>query len=224
MAINTITICYSGTLNSFNGSKSNGTILKWLRDWFWTYSNNSVDASTRSAYYLIHAVRILKQEHNISCNQLKINLWGSIDKGNIEQIKTCQVEEFFEIGGYYPKSESMQKLQSADLLFLPLEMSATDQHKSLFIPGKLFEYLSMRKPILALCEESDSKAILQNSGLGAFAKPNNPEEIAQLILSFILDKNQLNLYQPDDNYISQFAFKEITKQVADIFNKVLENK
>ncbi len=221
MAINKLKISYSGSLNAYYPSKSSEGIIKFFKTFFWTYNNSNVDASTRSAYYLILAVRILKEKHNIKPELLQIALWGDIHAGNLDQIKSNQVEDYFEIEGYLQKEISLQKLQDSDLLFLPLEKSNSNEHRTLFIPGKLFEYLNTGKPILALCEPSDCRDILEQSGIGICVKPDDESAIAQTILSLIENPEKLHAFKPNSAFISQFSFDNKTAQLANVFNQLL---
>lgn len=218
MATKQIKICYSGSLSAFKKQGSRNRIKQFLFDYFWTFNNRNIDSSTRSAYYLIMAVKHLKEVHQITPHQLSIELWGDIHKDNWQQMLAHNVETYFKIEAYFPKEISLSKLQGSDLLFLPLEKSNTTEHQTLFIPGKLFEYLNTGKPILALCEPSDCRTILENSGLGICVDPADPLKIADCLLSFINQPELLNNYKADTKYISQFSSANKTQELAAIFD------
>src|SRR5688572_13893451 len=104
-----LTISYSGSLDAYQPSKTN-RIKKFFRDWFWTYKHDTVDASTRSAYYLIKAITLLKEKYRINPAELKVELWGNIHPLNEEQAKKEDVSAFFNFSGYLPKAESLKRL------------------------------------------------------------------------------------------------------------------
>ncbi len=212
-------IAYSGSLDGFQQAAS-GSGFSRIKSYFWTFRNASVDASTRSGFYFIQAVAILKKKFGITPNQLQVKWWGLIDKVNQQQIKQYDVTEYFEIGGYMNKEASIKKLAAADMLFLPLEKTASKNHRTLFIPGKLFEYLKTGKPILALCEDSDCKQILQESGLGIFAKPDNPEEIADCLYHCLTHKEEIMALKPNAEYIQQHSFVQKTRQLAEFIHEL----
>ncbi len=219
MAFNTITIAYSGSLDAYVPKKKRN-FLDFLMQWFWTYKHDTVDSSTRSAYYLIKAVKILKEKHGIRHDQINFDFWGKIHPINKQQSEREGVAEYFNINAYIEKDKSLEKLKNADVLFLPLEMSNTPGIGTLFIPGKLFEYLNTGKPILALCENSDCKTILEASGLGICVNPNQPEQIADILLKIISDLSFLQTFKPDRDYISQFSFVNKTAELSEVFNKL----
>lgn len=214
-----LVIAYSGSLDAFNGHHKKG-LFKSVLQWFWTYKHDTVDASTRSAYYLIKAIGILKEKYGVTPAQIKIDLWGNIHPLNIEQARKEQVSEFFEFGAYLPKAESLNKIKSADILFLPLEKSNTPGTGTLFIPGKLYEYLHAGKPILALCEPSDCRDILEKSGLGLCVEPDKTEEIATMIYSLISNEQRLRSIVANAGYIAGFDFRLKAGELAGVFDSL----
>lgn len=214
-----ITIAYSGSLDAYV-PKKNRNFLNRILQWIWTYKHDTVDSSTRSAYYLIKAVKILKEKHGIANDQIRFDFWGKIHPVNQQQAVSEGVAEYFHIDAYIDKDKSLDKLNKADVLFLPLEMSNTPGIGTLFIPGKLFEYLNTGKPILALCENSDCKTILEASGLGICVNPDQAEQIADILLKIITDLTFLQAFKPDRNYISQFSFFNKTAELSEVFNKL----
>lgn len=217
---NQLVLAYSGSLNAFTpGNKSNW--WKWVKGLFWTYNHDTVDHSTRSGYYLIKAVRILKEKYKVQADELNIQLWGSIDPINRAQVISEGVEAYFSIDSYMDKQKSLSKLEAASILFLPLEKSNKKGSKTLFIPGKLFEYIHTGKPILALAEDSDCRSILEKSGLGICVQPDDPEKIAQTLENIIRNRDVLDAYKPQTDYISTFTFENKTAELAAVFNQLI---
>jgi glycosyltransferase involved in cell wall biosynthesis len=212
-------IAYSGSLNYFQPKNENSE-SNFFKKWLWTFKNKNIDSSIRSGYYLIKAISLLKKNGELGNGDLMVELWGNIDKGNNFQIEYENVSEFFFIERYLPKTESINRIKNTDVLFLPLEKSNTTLHRNLFIPGKLYEYLETGKPILAMCEDSDCRTILEESGLGICIRPDDIDSLSKIILKLIHDGNYLASFKPNYNFIKQFSFKEKTKQLTDIFREI----
>lgn len=215
-----IIVAYSGSLDAFSGIKKQAFLQKLLQ-WFWTYKHDTVDASTRSAYYLIKAVERLKNEYHVKPDKIQFQFWGHIHPLNRTQAQNAGVSDYFEFDGYLPKSESLKRLNQADLLFLPLEKSNTKGNGTLFIPGKLYEYLNASKPILGLCESSDCRTILESSGLGLCVEPDDPSKIAKLLFDLVQQPSRLQSITPDKAYIAQFDFKVKTQELAKVFDALI---
>jgi glycosyltransferase involved in cell wall biosynthesis len=215
-----LTIGYSGTLSFYEGEKAPSK-RGGLRDWFWTYNHHNTDPSTRSASFLFRAVSVLVKKYGAGENDIRILLWGKIDPSYRQQADALGIGKLVQIDGYLPKQESLARNEACDLLFLPME-SPTPLGNPLFIPGKAFEYMNARKPVLALSAPCDCMDILQPSGLLQRFEPQNAEGIAHWLHEVISDRSRLRSYIPDEAYIRKFSFREVTAQVAGVFDELLK--
>jgi glycosyltransferase involved in cell wall biosynthesis len=213
-----VVIGYSGSLewNQDVGSTSSNSLLQW----FWTYRCLTTDPSTRSAYYLMKAFAHARFELGMAKGAVKIELWGKIDSRYQSLAESLGIADDVNISGYLSKAASLEKTNQCDVLFLPMESPGKDG-QPLFIPGKAYEYLNARKPILAFSESCDAMNVLQPSGLLVKFGARAVEEPAQWLYCIAQDRALLNDIRPDDSYIAKYSFREITGQLADVFNKTL---
>ncbi len=209
------TICYAGTLNSLDiilGKKKGKKFLE--------YSYDKVDVTTRSGYYLLKALQKSIEEKSIDRNKISINLYGAISKEYTGFIEELGLSDCVKIEGNIEHKEVLKKLARAHMLFLPME-SGIDGERSLHIPGKLYEYIAMEKPILMLSDDSDARDILEKCGTGILAPSKNIEKIAD-ILSHSYQKwqnNELSI-TPDKEYIKLFSRSVLTAKLCKIINRV----
>jgi len=100
-----------------------------------------------------------------------------------------------------------------------------EAHYKSYLPAKMFTYLPKQKPILAIVPEGETKNILVQSGLGFCANPNSQKEIEFQILNLY---NQWKTSQLTVNanikYIQQFHRRNLTKQLAKVFNQIVKEK
>ncbi|MCE2772744.1 MAG: hypothetical protein LW750_04805 [Bacteroidetes bacterium] len=213
-----VVIGYSGSLewNQDVVSTSSGALLQW----FWTYRCLTTDPSTRSAFYLMKAFAYARFQLGMPKGAVKIELWGKIDPHYQSFAETLGIADDVYISGYLSKAASLEKSNQCDILFLPMESPGKDG-QPLFIPGKAYEYLNARKPILAFSESCDAMNVLQPSGLLVQFGARAIEEPAQWMHRVAKDRAILNTIRPDDSYIVKYSFREITGQLADVFNKTL---
>lgn len=188
--------------------------------WWWKYRRRSVDASTRTGLYVIEAVKQLADEDADMLQHLRIQLWGKISAAHSDLATRLQLNDVVQIDGYLPFQESADRLAKCDVLFLPLE-SGIDGTRPLFIPGKLYEYFALRKPILGLMGESDCRDYLQQSGLGLLCAADQPGEICACLRTLIDHRHNLNeRFAPNEEFLSRFHFSRIAGQVAEVFDDV----
>ncbi len=101
----------------------------------------------RNPETLWQALQELLQEEVSFQKHLNIKLVGVVGEGVLASIKKYQLEAYVENIGYVPHSEVLKYQRRARLLLL-LEIDSIETTG--IIPGKLFEYLNARRPILAI--------------------------------------------------------------------------
>lgn len=216
-----LTIGYAGTLMSFDLNTPVGGNHP-LKQWFWGYKPDNINFTTRSGYYIFKGIQRCKEKYGLTGSQLQLDLWGNIDPGNQQQVEEFGIQDMVQISGHRSKEETLNRMNECDVLLLPLESEKNGQ-KPLFIPGKLYDYLLLEKPILALCGESDCLDILTKSGLGAVASPYDEDAIADLLHDLCQHQGELRQkYPPNQEYIDTFDVRHLTGQLAQIFNQVLD--
>ena len=116
---------------------------------------------------------------------------------------------------YLPHEECLRYLLGADVLFLN-----TIQN---YVPGKVFEYLRGKKPILALVPKDTTVAeIVSSTKSGVVINPTNTEEIKDAILEMYekYKEGTLKLDREDDSVIYQYERKELTRKLAEVLDEV----
>ena len=192
-----------------------------LLSWFRLFSVKNIDPTSRTGTYLIEAISELRKEMPNLSELLSVQIWGDIYPGNAKLIQDLGLDDIIEISGYCSHEETQAKLQSADVLFLPLE-SELDGQAPLHIPGKLYEYLKMDKPILTLCGESDCKEIVRKAGVGEFAEPKNIPQIKAALKKLLSNQSKLKeVYQADQEWIeSKFSAASLTNQLVKVIQEL----
>ncbi len=214
-------IGYAGSLKGHRPGSEHVPGWRAIADWVWTYRNRTLQHHTRSGYYLLRGVHTFKEQFPELVPNLQIQLWGLIDPINAEQVQSFDIGNLVEIEGYFSKQESAARLAACDVLFLPLETS----DDPLFIPGKVFDYLRIGKPVLVLGPDSDCTRILVRAGLGIRRDPENSVGIAETLADLVQNKAELTrVYKGDEAYIEKtFHFRHLAQQMANVFEEVLNS-
>lgn len=215
-------IGYAGSLKAHNPKAATKRRAgKWAQ-WVWTYRVDNIKPETRSGYFLFKGIEAFQVKYPDLATQLLIHMWGMIDPENQRQAIQMGLADNVKIEGYKSKTETVSILASCDVLFLPLE-SGKDGQKPLFIPGKLYEYLKLGKPILALANESDCVDILRKSGIGLICSPYDAEAIADTLAELVKSRAELpSRYSADMDYIDEnFNFKNITRKLSQVFDELI---
>lgn len=184
--------------------------------------NKNVNILGRSLIYLLKSLEDWAEESPEIINEIEVMLIGKSDPGDIAMLEGKRCKNVFNFTGYVPHEESIFYIKSADLLFLPMHNIA-DGHRATTVPGKLYEYIASGRPILAAVPEGDAKDILMKSGLAYITQPDDSNLMLEGLKNIYYDwKNNVHKYNPNWDYISKFDRKEITKLLADVFDKTIK--
>lgn len=135
------------------------------------------------------------------------------DLGLIDQI------EFY---GYLSHQESLNKALASTALLLIV--GPGEKNKSMY-PGKIFEYFRLNKPIISLSPiNSGVEALLTETGRGKNADFNDIAEIERIIEDFYKRwlREELPKFKLDETIV-KFERRELTKNLASTFEKVLDS-
>ncbi|KPK99551.1 MAG: hypothetical protein AMJ90_09365 [candidate division Zixibacteria bacterium SM23_73_2] len=119
--------------------------------------------------------------------------------------------------GYLPHKRALKEMTSADLLLI---LVSEEKDSENIIPGKIFEYLYSKKPILAVVPPSGAIGeMVRRFKRGRVISPKNTNEIKEAIRSFLLRKEELPLLEEKDIMIFQRRY--LTSRLAQIFDNLL---
>ncbi|MFH1074316.1 MAG: glycosyltransferase [Candidatus Firestonebacteria bacterium] len=140
----------------------------------------------------------------------RFNLGVIEEKKNTLKHKNCLVQL-----PYISHEECVKLLYSSSVLLL-IEGEA----KSL--TGKIFEYLASGRPILALAAENSPVSLLiRETASGEVVELNDIAKIRGRLLKYYKDfKNSGLPGNTNSSLIGKFSRKELTKQLAEIFNSL----
>lgn len=165
------------------------------------------------------AVRELLTEEPGAEAHFRINFVGTKRGKYDHTIQDLHLATVVQYIGYVPHSDSVQYLADSDALFLcqiPEYESAVVK-----LPGKLFEYLYLRKPILALTLPGETTSILERTGLGVVAHPNDTPGIKEALRHLYLQWKQARWsFTPNHTAIEAFNRVHLAERLAHIFDQV----
>jgi len=162
---------------------------------------------------LFQVLSELKNEIPNIKDDLKLNFIGDISNDVREEIKDKDLTDNSNFIGYvsHKKAIEYQKKSQVLLLLIP----NVNDNKGI-VTGKVFEYLTAKRPILAIgSEDGDLATILNNTKAGVVIDFNNKEKLKTEILSLYLQFKDGNLVVTSEN-INQFHRKNLTRQLAEL--------
>jgi len=138
----------------------------------------------RNPRLLLQAVRELIDEGQVEREDILLSFAGVFDYPGYTENQDCVqrlgLEEQVRVLGNLPHREALSLMKGADALLLIGDISPD---AGAYIPGKLYEYMGIGKPILALNKAGEATEIIRQFGLGQVADPEDKEAIKEAYLA-----------------------------------------
>jgi glycosyltransferase involved in cell wall biosynthesis len=150
-------------------------------------------------------------------NDLEIKLIGAVSQEVLSTITDFKIDSFVHNLGYVSHSDAVFHQRNSQILLL-IEIDSPDT-KSI-IPGKLFEYMVSKRPIIAIGpKDSDFAEIIKQTNTGNFFEYHEKVHLKETILSYYTLFKKNNLFV-NPTGLEQYSRRNLTKHLADL---ILEN-
>ncbi len=108
-------------------------------------------------------------EHDASWRtKLRLVFIGARSAEAQEQLDVFPYPDMLEVINHVPKSEADQRMRATDILLL---IAVRDLER--YLPGKLFEYVAARRPILVVGHPGEASSVVQELGVGALVSADS---------------------------------------------------
>lgn len=169
--------------------------------------------SKRNPQMLWKVLENLTQENPSFAQDFSLCLIGKTSPEVIASLKENNLFKYAQILDYLPHNEAIKWQKKSQVLLL-LEINSPETQG--IIPGKLFEYLSSGRPILALgYKDWDAADIIKETKSGKVAIYDDFENIKSCILELYKDYKE-NPFSRKHSDIQKFHRKHLTEQLSQI--------
>ena len=136
--------------------------------------------------------------------RLQIRLAGKVDAAVTEAVRARGLGGNLVELGYLPHDETVREQRAADILLLPLRR---EPEYAKVLPGKIFEYLAARRPVLGIGQEDGAAAaVLRDAAAGQMFDWDKKDEL----LAF------LDAEHPQTEGIEKYTRRALTAQLAEL--------
>ena len=144
--------------------------------------------------------------------QLRIRLAGKTDTEITESLRARGLSDNVEDYGYLPHPQTVELQRSASVLMLPLRQEP-EYVKAL--PGKIFEYMAARRPVLGIGQEGGAAArMLADSGAGVMYDWDRTEPLRNYIEA-AWERHLQGTDGPCTGNIAAYSRLELTRRLAE---------
>lgn len=149
----------------------------------------------RTLTELIAGLEQLKNESPGLFHRLEVHLVGFVCKAEQVRIAQSSVRKAFVANGQVPYSESIQAMYEADCL-LVIDPVFDSPQKNIYVPGKIYDYMSTGKPIMCICDEDSATADLAHAA-GCMIVPQSGDNVCRAVQSVLQKQPTADLRRYD---------------------------
>lgn len=129
-------------------------------------------------------------------------------------------EGIVEYKDFLPRRECLDVIAKSHVLLLFLEKG---DFSTGCIPLKLFDYMMFKRPILGILPAGEARTLLEKTKIGVVVEPGQREMLQSTISMLYQQYKEDKLsVQTDYTLIKQYGRKELTRQLAGLFDKVVQ--
>ena len=178
----------------------------------------SLYGGKRDPTYLFEAIRQLEDEGKLDSSKISIEFYG--DSIGLEEIASRYgLLDIVHIGGKIAHEEVLKKQLNSDVLLL---ISWDNEKEKMFIPGKIYEYFALKKPVLSIgYKEGSLKDLIEETKVGYHVSSLESTKEALLNIYDEFVENGTVELNADIN-IGDYSMENMAKKFADLLNE-LEN-
>ena len=188
------------------------------------YPRRPINLWTRTPRYLLAAMERIVESGAIPKEKLELVLVGEISRCDQEMIEQSPMAENVKVLGYRSHAESVNWVESADVLFLPLH-TPTDGGPALVVPGKTYEYMGSGRPILAMGPPGDMHDFIEQTRSGIVVAGDDVAGAAASLVRFHEGKrNGQKLLDQDRAAVALYERKALTARLAEELDDLTRRK
>ena len=182
-----------------------------------TYTGSMYGRRTPRA--LLDALKMLMDQGRLNPSDVHLRFVGRFGDEVHEMLKVSPFWPSVELIGYVPHGESIAHLMRSEMSLLIVDEA---KESAEIVPGKVYEYMGVGRPILALAPEGSAiEALIRETGTG-FSRPQSdlPGIAEALITAIDRWKGAQAISDPDPDKVKSYERRESARQLAHILDRI----
>jgi hypothetical protein len=163
------------------------------------------------------AIESLISKKLINADDILLRFVGRFGNEVEEMFEQATFKSSIETISYVPHSKSIEYLLLSDCLLLIVDESKESKN---IVPGKVYEYIGVRKPLLAIApKDSDIAELIRETRSGYVAHQSEVSKTAEILLDYFKKwKKGEKMVEQDENEINKYERRNFAKRLAELLN------
>lgn len=164
------------------------------------------------------AIESLIAKGEINKEEIKLRFVGRFGAEVEEMFAKASFKDSIEVIGYVPHGKSIEYLTQSEALLLVVDESKESEE---IVPGKVYEYAGIKRPILAIAPKNSAIAkLMEETGSGLVAHQSEIEKTAQIIKKhFDYWKTGKSDFAPNAQIIHSYERRSAAEKLAELLGK-----
>ncbi len=169
----------------------------------------------RTPRVLLQAILELQREVALTPEQLRVRFvgtWESTDQECNRFAVSLESQGFLRREPPVTHENCVHQMKNANVLLV------IQPESPLQIPGKIYEYIAMGRPLLLVGGEGATANLVQHYQLGASC-PNSIEDVKRLLRGIVEGTQTIPF--PDQAHVKRFDYRSLTGELATLLDAVV---
>ena len=169
--------------------------------------------------YFLKAFKQISIEHPEIAKNIELHFVGFLRKENQRLVRKLNLQEFVYDHGYVDHQHAVSKIISSDVLWM---MVGNRKNIDAILPGKVYEYIGAKKPIIACVPNGAARSAVQEYPASYICKPDDVNEIKETILKVYEHYQSSKFSYPEDDYYTKFRRDFLTEKLSKEFQFLIK--
>ena len=160
--------------------------------------------------------RLLQAQHPL-LEKLRVTLLGAVDNAVLKSVADLGLSDYVEQAGFISHDRAIERMRASQVLLLPINRTA---NAGGVIPGKFFEYLGARRPVLLIGPPAgDAASLLRKCAAGEVCDFDDVDWVEQALRSWYQQYEGAGL-QVGGEGIDTYSRRKLAEQYAGLLNEL----
>ncbi len=196
-------------------------VVDWTANEKFTITYSGSLYGLRNPDTLLRALEILVEQGKISADEVCVRCVGRMGDDVQAKFQASPLRHILDYIPYVPHRESVAWLMRSDALLLIVDDA---KESDAIVPGKVYEYLGVMKPVLALAPQQSAVAeLIRETKAGEVVSGGETQRCVHVVEEWFRRwKAGQALYSPDEAAIQQYERREAARQLASRLDALVE--